>query len=58
MNEYEINCSVCHNPGNLVMLAHRNTLGKIVGWVFVCKDECFEFVKGKKLKIEFVKEPE
>ena len=37
-DDFTINCIVCGSDAELSLTASRNTLGKVVGWVFACND--------------------
>jgi hypothetical protein len=45
-----LSCVKCSEQNKLVMVAHRNELGAIVGWVHACV-ECFEFVAGSRVQV-------
>jgi hypothetical protein len=46
--DYKVACYGCGGNQGLMMVAHRNTKGAMVGWIFVC-GKCFESVKGVDL---------
>jgi len=48
-------CIYCGKTINLLMSAHRNEAGNMVGWIFVC-EEHFEKVAGQDIVIEFNKD--
>lgn len=37
-DDFTINCIVCGSDAELNLTAFRNSLGKVVGWVFACKE--------------------
>jgi hypothetical protein len=37
-DNFEMGCIVCGSESGLCLIAHRDTRGKIVGFVVVCKD--------------------
>lgn len=49
-NSYKVSCVACGTQADLCMVAHRNNLGEMVGWVFAC-GRCFESVSGGALEL-------
>ena len=45
-------CIYCGERTNLLMIAHRNETGNMVGWIFVCEKH-LEKVGGQDMSIEF-----
>jgi len=48
-------CIYCGKRTDLLMSAHRNEVGNMVGWIFVCEED-FEKVAGQDIVIEFNKD--
>lgn len=37
-DEFTIACALCGTDAVLTLTAHRNTLGKVTGWIVACTD--------------------
>lgn len=48
--DFSLHCFLCDTTDNLVMIAHRNGMGHVIGWILVC-DKCGKKVAGKELQI-------
>ena len=44
-DDYELVCISCGSDAELNQVAHRNTLGKITGYIFSCSG-CLDVVQG------------
>ena len=49
--DYIIVCVLCNSARHLQMIPHRDDGGKLVGWIFTCKN-CAEKVYGSKITME------
>jgi hypothetical protein len=47
--ENQVRCHQCGNENQLVMVAHRDKFGGVVGWIFVCQ-ECFPKIEGREFE--------
>ena len=52
LDDFILACISCGTKESITQIAHRNDVGKVVGYIFVCKD-CFKFVSGGKLRMEW-----
>jgi len=48
----ELACCVCGKQDKLVVVAYRDKTGKVIGYLFVCNKDCFNFVQKEGLVIQ------
>jgi hypothetical protein len=51
MSEYECSCIICGTQNGLRMFAHRNSSGRMVGWIFTCS-HCEQKVADGNLSLQ------